>query len=109
MLRSRISLDHIHLSSKHMIVDIVRIDEGLVKYRNTFPGGPLAFFGDVAQNTFVIKNAIYTLQTLVGDGVVVSSESHMNCISLYTARYTAVMSCGNRSGLSYSLPCSGAA
>ena len=64
-----------------MIVDIVRIDEGLVKYRNTFHGGPLGFFGDVAQNTFVMKNAIYTLQTLVGDGVVVGRESYMNCIN----------------------------
>jgi len=67
-------------SFKHMVVDIVRIDEGLVKYRDTFPGGPVAFFEDIAQNTFVIKNAIYTLQTLVGDGVVVGSDPYMNCI-----------------------------
>ncbi|KAI9461386.1 hypothetical protein HD554DRAFT_1522177 [Boletus coccyginus] len=59
------------LSTVHMVVDIVRIDEGLVKYRDTFPGGPVAFFADIAQNSFVIKNAIYTLQTLVGDGVVI--------------------------------------
>ncbi|KAI9461350.1 hypothetical protein HD554DRAFT_2292026 [Boletus coccyginus] len=59
------------LSTAHMVVDIVRLDEGLVKYRDTFPGGPVAFFGDVTQNTFVIKNAIYALQTLVGDGVVI--------------------------------------
>ncbi|KAI9455616.1 hypothetical protein HD554DRAFT_2240122 [Boletus coccyginus] len=59
------------LSTAHMIVDIVRIDHGLVKEANTFPGGPNAFFGDVAQPTFVIKNAIYTLQTLLGDGVVI--------------------------------------
>jgi hypothetical protein len=44
-----------------------------VKYRDTYPGGPVAFFADVTQNTFVIKNAIYTLQTLLGDGVVVRS------------------------------------
>jgi len=62
---------------KHMAVDIVRIDQGLVKDANTFPGGPNAFFADVAQPTFVIKNAIYTLQTLLGDGVVVNrSNSH---------------------------------
>jgi len=53
-----------------MVVDIVRTDEGLVKYRYTFPGGPLAFFADISQYTYVVKNAIYTLQTLVGDGVV---------------------------------------
>lgn len=63
-----------------MIVDIVRTQEGLVTYRDSWPGGPLAFFGDVAQNTYVMKNAIYTLQTLVGDGVVVRRESYMNCV-----------------------------
>jgi len=67
------------LSFKHMVVDIVRIDEGLVKYRDTFPGGPVAFFGDVTQGTFVIKNAIYALQTLLGDGVVVGSDPCANC------------------------------
>jgi len=58
----------------------VRIDEGLVKYRDTFPDGPRAFFADVAQNTFVMKNAIFTLQTLVGDGVVVGRDSYRNYI-----------------------------
>ncbi|OAX35329.1 hypothetical protein K503DRAFT_374291 [Rhizopogon vinicolor AM-OR11-026] len=59
------------LSTAHMIVDIVRIEEGLVKYRHTFKGGPPAFFADVAQVTFVTKNAIYIMQTLLGDGVVI--------------------------------------
>jgi hypothetical protein len=57
---------------KHMIVDVARIEDGLVKYRDTFPGGPPAFFADVAQGTFVVKNVIYVMQTLLGDGVVVS-------------------------------------
>lgn len=52
-------------------MDIIHLEHGLVKYRDTFPGGPVAFFADVTQVTFVIKNAIYTLQTLLGDGVVV--------------------------------------
>lgn len=68
------------VSVKHMIVDIVRTQEGLVKYRDTFLGGPVAFFGDVAQNTYVIKSALYTLQTLVGDGVVVCHDSQSNVI-----------------------------
>lgn len=53
-------------------MDIYRIEQGLVAQRNTFPGGPPAFFADVTQPTFVMKNAVYTLQTLLGDGVVVS-------------------------------------
>ncbi|KAI9569055.1 hypothetical protein HD554DRAFT_2322039 [Boletus coccyginus] len=59
------------LSTAHMLVDIVRLDGGLVKDANTFPGGPVAFFADVSEPTFVIKNAIYTLQILLGDGVVI--------------------------------------
>ncbi|KAH7886568.1 hypothetical protein F5I97DRAFT_1936249 [Phlebopus sp. FC_14] len=59
------------LSTIHMVVDIKRIEDGFVTYRDTFPGGPTAFFADVAQETFVFKNAVYTLQTLLGDGVVI--------------------------------------
>ncbi|KAJ8586836.1 hypothetical protein M405DRAFT_771087 [Rhizopogon salebrosus TDB-379] len=59
------------LSTAQMIVDAVRIEDGLVKYRDTFPGGPPAFFPDVAQGTFVIKNVIYVVQTLLGNGVVI--------------------------------------
>ena len=58
---------------QHMIVDIIRIYEGLVEYRDTpaEPYGPTGFFNDASQWSFVYKNLIYTLQTLVGDGVVV--------------------------------------
>ncbi|KAG1850797.1 hypothetical protein DFJ58DRAFT_746360 [Suillus subalutaceus] len=59
------------LSTAHMIVDIIRVEQGLVTYRNTFPGGPEAFFADIAQVTFVVKNIIYTMQTMVGDGMVI--------------------------------------
>ncbi|KAI9567152.1 hypothetical protein HD554DRAFT_2322831 [Boletus coccyginus] len=59
------------LSTAHMIAGIVRLDGGLVKDANTFPGGPVAFFADVSEPTLVVKSAIYTLQTLLGDGVVI--------------------------------------
>lgn len=59
------------LSTAHMIVDIIRVEQGLVMYRDTFPGGPQAFFADVTQVTFVIKNIIYTMQTMLGDGMVI--------------------------------------
>jgi hypothetical protein len=59
------------LSTAHMIVDIIRIEQGLVTYRNTFPGGPAAFFADITQVTFVVKNIIYTMQTMIGDGIVI--------------------------------------
>jgi hypothetical protein len=54
-----------------MVIVIIRTEDGLVKYRDTFPGGPAAFFADISQETFVIECAIYILQTLLGDGVMV--------------------------------------
>jgi hypothetical protein len=60
-------------SQKHMIVDMVRVESGFVKYRDTYPGGPDAYFADITQPLFVIKNLILTLQTMVGDGVLVGS------------------------------------
>lgn len=59
--------------SKHIIVDIVRTEYGLVIYRNTYPDGPAAYFADASQGTFLIKNSIYVVQTLLGDAVAVGS------------------------------------
>ncbi|KAF8835804.1 hypothetical protein BDN67DRAFT_974912 [Paxillus ammoniavirescens] len=58
-------------STAHMVIVIIRIEEGLVQQRDTFPGGPIAFFSDVTQWSFISKKALYMLQTLVGDGVVI--------------------------------------
>jgi hypothetical protein len=63
--------------SKHIVVCIIRVDDGLVKYRNTYPGGPVAFFADISQETYIIKHALYILQTLLADGVVVCSYFHL--------------------------------
>lgn len=59
------------LSTAHIVVNIIRVQDGLVTYRDTFPGGPAAFFGDVTQRTYVIKHALYISQTLLADGVVI--------------------------------------
>lgn len=59
------------LSTAHMIVGIIRLEDGLTKYGVTFHGGPAGFFADVTQQTFATKNTIITLQTLLGDGVVI--------------------------------------
>ncbi|KAG2130168.1 uncharacterized protein EDB93DRAFT_1264221 [Suillus bovinus] len=59
------------LSTVHIVVNIIRVEDGLVKYRNTYPGGPVAFFADISQETYVIKDVIYVLQTLLADGVVI--------------------------------------
>lgn len=59
------------LSTAHIVASIIRVEDGLVKYRDTYPGGPVAFFADVTEEMFVIKHALYVLQTLLADGVVV--------------------------------------
>jgi hypothetical protein len=60
-----------------MIVDMVRIENGFVKYRDTFPGGPEAYFSDITQPLFLTKNLILTFQTLVGDGVLVGPKFYL--------------------------------
>lgn len=59
------------ISTAHIIVDILRAEEGLVTYRDTFPGGPVGFFGDITQKSYATKHALYLLQTLLADGVVI--------------------------------------
>ncbi|KIK82387.1 hypothetical protein PAXRUDRAFT_718212 [Paxillus rubicundulus Ve08.2h10] len=59
------------LGTTHMVIDIIRIEEGPVQQRDTLPGDPAAFFSDVTQWSFVYKNMLYMLQTLAGDGVVI--------------------------------------
>ncbi|KAG1729894.1 hypothetical protein EDB19DRAFT_1897124 [Suillus lakei] len=59
------------LSTAHMVIDIIRLENGFVKYRDTFPGGPAAFFQDISQPTFLSKNILYAFQTMLGDGVLI--------------------------------------
>ncbi|KAF8129476.1 hypothetical protein EV363DRAFT_1584542 [Boletus edulis] len=54
-------------STVHFVIDIMRVMDGLILYRDT---GPIAYFADVSQWTFVAKNYVFTAQTLIGDGVV---------------------------------------
>lgn len=56
-----------------MTVDIQRLIDGFVFEANNFSGSPTNFFADVTQRTFLIKNVVYVLQTLLGDAVVVGS------------------------------------
>lgn len=62
---------------QHIILGIMRMEYGLVTYRDTFPGGPAGYFADVSQETYLIKNSIYVLQTLLGDAVAVSSTFYL--------------------------------
>ncbi|KAG2142358.1 hypothetical protein DEU56DRAFT_793714 [Suillus clintonianus] len=58
-------------STAHIIANIIRAEDGLVKYGVTFPGGPAAWFADPSQKTLAVLHAFYVLQTLLADGVVI--------------------------------------
>ncbi|KAN0082390.1 hypothetical protein V8E55_008185 [Tylopilus felleus] len=58
------------ISTTHLVIDFVRTMNGFILYRDTYPGGPIAYFADVSDWTFVAENFVFTAQTLIGDGVV---------------------------------------
>jgi hypothetical protein len=97
-----------------MVFCIIRTEDGLVTYSNTYPGGPAAYFADVAQETYVVKNAIYILQTLVGDAVAVGSIFLSTSLKLLYKflsgnRSIVVTSFGKLPGSSFYHACYGAA
>jgi len=57
-------------STMHMGIDIHRLIDGLVNHRDT-PDGPIKYFGDIGSFTWFFRNLLFTLQTLLGDGVVI--------------------------------------
>jgi hypothetical protein len=69
-------------SLQHIVVDIIRLEDGFVKYRDTFPGGPAAFFQDISQPTFLTKNILFAFQTMLGDGVLVCLNFHVSWKSM---------------------------
>ncbi|KAG0709468.1 hypothetical protein DFH29DRAFT_888715 [Suillus ampliporus] len=81
------------LSTVHLVVDIIRIEDGLVKYGDTFPGGPTSFFQEISQWTFVTKNEIYFLHTLLGDGVVIY-RCHVVWKSVWVIVLPSILWCG---------------
>jgi len=105
-----------------MGIDIHRIMQGLIDNRFA-PGGPTLWFADPAQFTFVAKNAIYSFQTVLGDGVVVSLTTELKAIrdnvdhanqiyrcymvwhSVWIIIIPLIMLCGVASTLSYRLLC----
>jgi hypothetical protein len=58
---------------QHLGVDFNRLVVAFVTLRDSYPGGPSAWFANPSQRSFIIKNAVYTFQTVLGDGVVVEA------------------------------------
>lgn len=56
-----------------MVVNIIRICDGFLTVGPSLPGGPVQYFNDISQRTFLIKSCLFNTQTLILDAVVVSS------------------------------------
>ena len=52
-------------------MNVVRLINGFVKIGPHRPGGIESFFSDVTEVTFIVKGALYNVQTLILDAVVV--------------------------------------
>ncbi|KAF7294682.1 hypothetical protein MIND_01005200 [Mycena indigotica] len=76
------------LSTIHIGVDINRLNSGFIVYRDSFPGGPAAWFANPSEKSFVFKNAVYTLQTVLGDGVVI-----FRCYKVWQSFWIIVIPC----------------
>ena len=55
------------------MIDIIRVAEGFVLYRDAYSNGSIGYFSSLSQWTWVWRSYVYTAQTLIGDGVVVGS------------------------------------
>ncbi|KAF7359220.1 hypothetical protein MSAN_01264100 [Mycena sanguinolenta] len=76
------------LSTIHLAVDINRLNIGLILDRDGYPGGPAAFFANPSENTFVFKNAVYSFQTVLGDGVVI-----YRCYKVWKSVWVIIFPC----------------
>ncbi|KAJ7063525.1 hypothetical protein C8F01DRAFT_1133354 [Mycena amicta] len=76
------------LSTIHIGVDINRLNSGFIVFRDTFPGGPAAWFGNPSDPSFVFKNAVYAIQTALGDGVVI-----YRCYMVWRSFWIIILPC----------------
>ncbi|KAI0047983.1 hypothetical protein FA95DRAFT_1491635 [Auriscalpium vulgare] len=58
-------------STIHVSINFQRLIEGLIHQRDFPEGGPSAWFNDIAEPSFVFKSAVYAMQTLLADGVLI--------------------------------------
>lgn len=59
-------------STVHVALGFARLIWGFIDKRDA-PGGPAGFFADVSQSPNVAKVVIHTINTILGDGIVVST------------------------------------
>ncbi|KAG9308475.1 hypothetical protein JVU11DRAFT_11817 [Chiua virens] len=73
-------------STAHLVIDVIRIAHGLILFRDTHPRGPIGYFSDASQWTFVSKSYVYTAQTLIGDGVIL-----YRCYTVWQSKLVVIL------------------
>lgn len=59
-------------STIHVSLGLVRLIQGFIEFRDA-PGGPAAFVADTSAPVNVAKIIIHTINSIIGDSIVVSS------------------------------------
>ena len=73
-------------STVHVSLGFARLIWGFIDYRDE-SGGPAAFFSDVSQPPNVAKVIIHTINSILGDSIVVRSPS-ITCLSVASSALT---------------------
>ncbi|EGN94411.1 hypothetical protein SERLA73DRAFT_188288 [Serpula lacrymans var. lacrymans S7.3] len=80
------------INTAHIILGIVRLEEGLVSHQKA-KGGPLAYFEDTESQISIVRDSLYLIQNLLGIGVVIRS-CYVVWQSLLIIAFPVVTWCG---------------
>jgi len=75
-------------STMHVSIDIARLIIAFVRIGNASPEGIGPWLGNVSEKTYVLKSAIYVLQTLTGDAVII-----YRCYKVYRSFWVVLGPC----------------
>jgi len=59
------------LSTAHAVIVAVRLNDGMVVQRDTFPGGPAVYFTIITEKFFFLQSLFYVTETILADSVVI--------------------------------------
>ncbi|TCD60725.1 hypothetical protein EIP91_009631 [Steccherinum ochraceum] len=62
---------HVLLATAEFAVNIMRLINGFLRVGPSYPTGVEGFFSDVTEKTFIVKGALYNVQTLILDAAVI--------------------------------------
>ena len=95
---------------QHVVIDIVRLVDAFIVFANASPIGPVGYLSNTSQWTFVARQYVFTMQTLLGDGVIVCvRDTYPPIRHSHHTSFIAALWYGNQNSLWYCRCCSGVA